>query len=306
MVDVKALRHLVVLCAHRHFGRAAASLGISQPALSKSIQRLEAALGTKLLERTSGDVRPNGVGEEVLRRARTVLGGVNELEREVALMLGLSKGRLDVGIGPAMAESEVVTAIARFVERHPNIHVELRVAHWTQLSEWLLDRQLDLFVADITEAQGDKRFHCTQLPGERLVWFCRGEHELAAKARVTRRDLLRFPIASPRMPRWAQDWIELASTTPQSGNANASRFAGTVECENYSVLKRIVRSSNCVSAALASTISAEIAEGQLVPLSVRSSTLQTQAGIVTLRQRSLSPLAQTLIAEIKSPARQKG
>ena len=60
------LTHLLSVVRHGHFGLAAASLGISQPALSKSIQGLEAALGVKLLDRQRDRVVPTSFGELVM------------------------------------------------------------------------------------------------------------------------------------------------------------------------------------------------------------------------------------------------
>lgn len=70
------LRQLIVFVAiadERHFGHAAARLGLAQPAVSRSIARLEAAIGTRLVERRSGQVGLTPAGEELLPHARTVV-----------------------------------------------------------------------------------------------------------------------------------------------------------------------------------------------------------------------------------------
>lgn len=297
MIDLRELSHLVVLCEHQHFGRAAAALGLSQPALTKSIQRLERALGVRLVDRGKHGVVPTPLGQEVLRRAQPMIADAAELRREIELMRGVSRGPLAVGIGPAMSESRVVEAIARQVQRGTGVNIQVRVDHWTQLSEWLLERKLDLFVADITEAEHDARFTCRPLPREKIVWFCRAQHPLITQRRVTRRDLLKYPLATPRMPGWANDWFAVETARGEKSSP-PDPFANLIECENYAMLKRMVLSSDCVSAALTSTIAPEVAAGTIVPLKVKAPPLTTQAGIVTLRGRTLSPLAEALIEDM--------
>ena len=182
MFETRQLWHLVALDDHRHFGKASRTVGISQSALSKSIQRLEEEVGVRLVDRTRKQVAPTAVGEVVIQRARRILSHVEELKREVNLLLGRDTGALAVGIGPAMAESFASVAIARMAELHPKIHVLVRTDHWAQLSQWLFEGKLDLLVADISELRRDRRVNVIHVPTEQLVWFCRRGHPLASCA----------------------------------------------------------------------------------------------------------------------------
>ena len=296
MIELRELKNLIVLCQHGHFSRAARALGVSQPALTKSIQRLEQSLGARLVDRTRTGIIPTPVGEEVLRRGQPLVADANELVREIDLMRGVCAGPLAIGIGPAMSESPVIDAIAHLIDGRSDVRIQIRVDHWHQLSEWLLDRKIDLFIADITEAKRDDRFDCRPLPRAKLVWFCRAEHPLVKRKRITRRDLLQYPLATPRMPEWASDWfaVGLKSDAP----TGELPFASLIECENYAMLKRLVLGSDCVSAALTPTIAQEVAAGTILPLKVKAPQLTTQAGIVTLTGRTLSPLADALIRDL--------
>ncbi|MEI8352823.1 MAG: LysR family transcriptional regulator [bacterium] len=69
MFDMRRLRHALALAEHRNFARAATALHITQPALSRSIQSLEDALGVHLFDRNPRDVEPTAFGELVLRHA---------------------------------------------------------------------------------------------------------------------------------------------------------------------------------------------------------------------------------------------
>lgn len=302
MTDIRSLQQFLAVARHLHFGRASRELGIGQPALSKSVQRLEKLLGAKLLDRSRKNVSLTPAGQAVARRARRMVADADDLRREVKLLLGGQIGTLSIGVGPAMGESYISAAIARIAQQNPRTRIVVRGDHWRQLATWLFDGQLDLFAADITEVKDDERVDIVQLPPEPFVWFCRQSHPLAANKRVTRRDLLAFPLATPRMPKWAVDWFAEADA---GGSHAIDGSYTTVECESYSVLKRMVLASNCISAALHSTIADELASGALAKLPVNSPSIQTNAGIVRLRDHTISPLADAFVTEVLALAKGK-
>lgn len=297
MIELRELQNLLSLDEHRHFGRAAEAVGLSQPSLTKSIQRLEKQLGTPLFDRSRPLVVPTSVGEAVIAHAKQILSDVSQLERSVQMLCGLEIGSLAVGIGPAMSESYVTQALAKLADEHPHVQIHVRVDHWRQLSEWLLAGDIDLLVADLADAADDNRFSYTPLPAEEFTWFCRSGHPLGCREQVTRSDLVRFPLATPRMPPWAQEWLAEALS---SEDHKSSRSYPTIQCENYSMLKRVVLASNCISVALAVTIRPELAAKQLTALAVDAPTLTTHAGIVQLSHRTVSPLAREFMKHLES------
>ena len=78
------LEHLIAVASQRGFTRAAEVLGVTQPALSRSIQELERLVGLRLFDRLSQGVVPTAAGERLLRHAREVLAGFEALERDAA------------------------------------------------------------------------------------------------------------------------------------------------------------------------------------------------------------------------------
>jgi DNA-binding transcriptional LysR family regulator len=102
------------------------------------------------------------------------------------------------------------------------------------------------------------------------------------------------------MPLWARRWF--AEAADPGAPFDPNRTFSAVECENYAMLKRMVLSSDCISAALLSTITNELGDGLLVTLPIKAPTLQTKAGIVHLRGRSLSPLGESFVDEVTQAA----
>lgn len=305
MFDLRDFQNLLSLEEHRHFGRAATAVGLSQPALTKSIQRLEKQVGDLLFDRSRSRIAPTSIGNEVIARVKVIMLEVAELRRSVDLITGLQIGTVTIGVGPAMSESYVARALAAVTESHPNTQVNLRVDHWKQLCEWLLCNEIDFFVADIAEWIDDDRFECIPLPKQEIVWFCRVGHPLAARSVVTQQDLLGFPLATPRMPIWAVRWFASAKYE-QERLEETKRPMPNIQCESYSMLKRIVMSGDSVSAALSDTVKEEVTGGRLAILPVDAPTLTTHAGIVRLRDRSSAPLAKELIRIIQATAADAG
>lgn len=299
MIELRELQNLLSLDEHRHFGRAAEAIGISQSALSKSLQRLEKVLGVTLIDRSRAGVVPTSIGREVIDRAKHIALGMTELQRSVDLLKGLHVGTLAVGVGPAMAESYVTQALAQIADAHPTVRIQVRVDRWSQLLDWLIDGEIDLVVADIADASADERLECAVLPPQPLVWFCRAGHPLASRSHVTRGDLLDYPLATPRMPPWAVEWF---AAVEEHREGAPLRSLPTIECENYAMLKRIVLASNSISAGLATTLEPELATQQLMLLPVDAPLLTTHAGIVHRRDRTPSPLATEVIHAIESLA----
>ena len=265
VIEIRTLQHFIAVADQLHFGRASRQLGIGQPALSKSVQRLEESLDAKLFDRSRRQVALTPIGQAVASRARRIVAEATELTREVDLLVGAEIGTLQIGIGPAMAESCVADAIARLAQQHPQSHLRAQIDHWVTLTASLRDRQLDLFLADASMMMEGEEYRIVPLPSERLIWFARAGHPLASAPCLTSADLLHYPLVTPRMPDWAVTWFGAADPM---GTSQMDGSYATVECESYSMLKRMVSSSDCVSAAVRTTIADEIESGELAALPV--------------------------------------
>jgi DNA-binding transcriptional LysR family regulator len=122
--DVHSLRLFLAVAEHRHFGRAAKALAMSQPPLSQQIQRLELRLGGKLFERTSRSVRLTALAETILADAQDVLRRFEALERRAEEVVGGVAGWLRVGyVSPAL--DFVAQAIGTLRRAHPRVSISL-------------------------------------------------------------------------------------------------------------------------------------------------------------------------------------
>ena len=94
-MELRQLRHLMAVVEHGSFSRAAEAVHLTQPALSRSIQALEAGVGAPVLERNRGAIQPTDVGQLLLTHARLLDTVTRDLERDIALTQGLELGETD-------------------------------------------------------------------------------------------------------------------------------------------------------------------------------------------------------------------
>ncbi|MCB1226577.1 MAG: LysR family transcriptional regulator [Verrucomicrobiales bacterium] len=116
-----ALQHFLVVAREQNYTRAAEELHLSQPALSRSIQKLEERLGCLLLERKPRRVMLTEAGEVLLTRGKEILQLVEEALAE--LNDAGRRGRIRLGAIPTIAPYYLPAVLGPFAKRHPEIAV---------------------------------------------------------------------------------------------------------------------------------------------------------------------------------------
>lgn len=124
-MDLRALSSFVVVAEELHFGRAAARLHLSQPALSQQIKRLETELGVALLSRDSRNVALTAAGQAFVDRCSAVLGDVSDAIDEVRRIGDGRVGHLRVGYVGSTLYGAVPRAVAAFRATRPSVELSL-------------------------------------------------------------------------------------------------------------------------------------------------------------------------------------
>jgi DNA-binding transcriptional LysR family regulator len=125
------------------FTAAAHSLGVSQPFVSQTIQRLEKRLGVKLMHRTTRGHRLTPEGERFLELARRVLDAVEAAESDWQISDAQVEGLLRVSVPIAFGLDRITPIIPDFLEKHPKLSLEMRL---TDDSESLIDDKIDVVI----------------------------------------------------------------------------------------------------------------------------------------------------------------
>ena len=294
-LDLRQLRHVLALDRYRHFARAAEAVGLTQPALSRSIRTLEDAVGVRLFDRDRARVEPTAVGSRLIELARPLVSQAQSVELELRQIVGLAGGLLRVGAGPYAAEISVGPAVGRLVRRHPDILVDVSVADWPTLHRRLLADQLDVVIAEMTHAKDDDRFVVEPLPEHRAVMYCRSGHPLATLRNVTLEDIGRYPIALTTMPERLLDFLRKidVKVNPDLPEGSATT---EIRVEMPSLAQKIVMESDVLSIAVPRQIEREVALGRLAVLPLDAPWMKTFYGIIRLARRTPSPATKEFLS----------
>jgi DNA-binding transcriptional LysR family regulator len=185
-----------------HFGRAAESLYISQPALSRQIRQLEDEIGTPLLVRNSRKVALTPAGEQLacegarlLAMSRSVLAGTRRA--------GIGDRRLIVRF---MLGTDINPPLRAFAERHPDVDIQFRRLRWWNLTKPILDGDVDAaFVRLPIPSEG---LTLVPLYTEQLCVTLPIDHPLTAKTSVAIADVADEPVLlyAEGTPPWNAFW----------------------------------------------------------------------------------------------------
>jgi len=145
-LTLKHLYYFDALARYEHFGHAAETCSISQPALSVQIAALENLVGAPLVERGARRIRLTALGQDFLKRARSILVGVGELEELVRSSVGPLAGRLRLGIIPTVAPYLLPSIMKSLTARFPALDLEVRETVTKSLIDDLLEAHLDVAV----------------------------------------------------------------------------------------------------------------------------------------------------------------
>lgn len=147
-MEFRDLEYFAVLAEHRHVGRAAEALGLSQPALSLSLRRLEKSLQTKLVKRTPKGVELTQVGAAFLARVSRLRLARDEVTREVADLSQGRAGDLRIGVSPGTGENLVAAAGNVLLRAAPGATFKITVSPTNLLVSRLRDGELDFIVGN--------------------------------------------------------------------------------------------------------------------------------------------------------------
>jgi LysR family hydrogen peroxide-inducible transcriptional activator len=146
MVSLRQLRYLESLAETRHFGHAAEACAVSQPALSMQIKELEDELQVSLVERRKSGIELTEPGEEIARRARTILASVRDLLDYAKHQEGVLSGVLKLGAIPSIAPYLLPKALPELQRRFPELSLQLRETVTENLVRELVTGDLDLIL----------------------------------------------------------------------------------------------------------------------------------------------------------------
>ncbi len=283
-MDFQKLKHLLAVVEHGTFSRAADKVNLSQPALSRSIQALEAELGLPLLDRGTRQVRLTPYGACVAKRARRMRYEEAELRRELKTLAGGESGTLSIGLSPTPASLLLTPFLAHMAARHPQVRVAAELGTTATLLDLLRAERIDAMVCDARMLYGAADIETRPLAPLRAGMVCRKDHPILAHRRPTIDHIRQYPVASSTLsPEVA---LRLAETL---GPAGAPEQMVSVRCESLAPLVHLALATDTLLLGVICVTRQEQQAGDLVEVPLPADP-QRQGHYVLARLAGRSPL----------------
>lgn len=189
-MDLTQLTHFLKVAEHHGFTRAAEALVMSQPALSRSIARLEEELGQPLFERRSRSVELTDAGRLLESRARQILSLVDDTIAEISD--DGATGRLRVGAIPTIAPFLLPDLLRQFATEHPRCQLAVQEETTDRLVHQVQQGEVDVALLALPIAA--KYLEIRPLFHEELFLVLSPENELNQRKKITLSDVQSHPF----------------------------------------------------------------------------------------------------------------
>lgn len=277
---LQSLRHLLAVADYGSLSRAAEELGITQPALSRSIALLEANHGLKIFERTKVGMALTVAGQLIVEETRLLVRDADSLARSMQMHGRGEYGRVAIGVTPILA-SILLPTIGKNLTRTSPMARTLAVIDDAErlVRDVILDRIEIAFCPEWFVGEREELLleHIGTFESAIVV---RHGHPLASQGRVTREDLARFPTACT---------VAAASRADQ-------QMSGDFVCDNHNILREIALETDAVMISGLMVTADDLRDGRLIRLVVEDLP-QTRSNVVAVRRRAtaVSPLAKRIV-----------
>ena len=193
-MDVKLLEAFRAVVDTMSMTAAAQTMGITQPAVSSQIAKLEETVGFSLFERAGGRLKPTPEGMLFYAEASRVLGEVDRLTTTTAQIREGQSGRLVIASHPSAAISLLPPLVAEFLRERPGVSVRLISRHSDVVSQLLPSESFDIGIAELPIDETDVSVVKYQM---RCVAILPPRHPLTSRKVVTPKLLAEYPMVMP-------------------------------------------------------------------------------------------------------------
>ena len=281
-IDFLGLQAFVSIAERGSFQRAAAHLNLSQTALSHRIRKLEDDLGAQLFTRTTREVTLTRTGTDLLPKARRAIDEIAVSLSEIREASQPEQALLSLGCLPTIATNHLPALIQRFQSKHPDVRVRIYDNSATEIGELVSSGVAEFGLTIVAANSWD--LHIQTLLKEHFLLACREDHPLARASEIDWDDLVDMP---------------LIRVSPQTGNRQLIDDALGARREMLKWRYEVQHTATAVSlveAGVGATIIPRLAlnlhlSPTLRGIALRNPSLSRSLGIISKRDRPLSPLA---------------
>ena len=290
-MELHALRVFLTVANERSFSRAAERLRRTQPAISLAIQRLEQALGEKLIDRSAKDLLLTDAGRIVLDYARRFENLQGDLENALAELRDNSAGRLSIGANES-STLYLLDHIERYRQRFPKVRVQIRRSLSSKIPAELIDGELELGI--LTYDPEDDRLVSRVIYTDHLAFVTSPKHRLAACSEVSITEL------------GSETFIAHNVVSPYRGvvirafQSHKVPLKMDVEMPTVEAIRKMVERNEGVAFLPRMCVEEELRHGLLCEVKVKELEVERKIRLVYPAKRALSHAAQAFLDVVGS------
>ena len=293
-MDLRDLAYFETIAELGHLGRAAERLGRSQPALTKSIQRLEESLGARLFQRDGRRIRLTPAGELMLQRARQLRQDIEETRREVRDFASGVVGNIRLGCAATMAEYLLPRLTEDLLERAPAITMSLVLGQDDVPREALRSGRLDMAIC--SRIVDDPQLSSEPLLQDQVVVVASRDHPIF-DGPVVMADLCRYRWVLPATGVSSRRWMDATFQAHQLPMPQVQ-----IETNAIPMLPNLIARTRLLSFIAREALAGGHGMDQLREVQLAETTLTRTIGLAVREGAYLSPAAQLLRGMLREHA----
>jgi DNA-binding transcriptional LysR family regulator len=278
--------------------KAAMLLNTTQPAVSRSIGELERTVGVRLLDRGPQGVEPTNYGRVLLDGGAAVFDDLRQTLKSIEFLADPTAGEVRIGCNPFLAASFVSAVVDRLSRRYPRIVFHLVTAYVETLHRELRERNVDLLITRRSGPVADERLGYEFLFDNSYVVAAGVQSPWVRRRRIELAELVNelWVLPPPEST--------LGSVAMEAFRASGLDYPRTtVVTEPAEVRISLLATGRFLSIFPASVLRFSTMRTELKVLPVKQAFARVPVGIVTLKNRTLSPLAQLFIDTAREVAK---
>jgi DNA-binding transcriptional LysR family regulator len=292
-LELRLLRHFMVVVDVGCVSKASEQLHITQPALTRNIKNLEESLSAVLLQRLPRGVVPTEAGQALYRYAHLILNEAKRAARDVRAIASGHQGQVHIGFAAMFAGSLAERFTVALADACPAVRLRITEGYFEELVVELGHGKLDAMLCNFPPDAVPAGLQFEPLLTIRSNFVVGRNHPLASRAGVNAQDLCSAQWALVRRPHVA-DFLD--SFFASQG---FPAMSGSVETNSLTALKALVLSGRYVSLLAEAWVGEETRRGDIVALPVAGAPLQRQAGLITRSGAEQRPALERAVAVMR-------
>lgn len=287
-LQLRMLRAITTIDEQQSLLKASGALGITQPALTRTLREVERILGGQIFERHSRGVSLTSFGSVAANAARRILTEVDRLDAELDHYEAGKTNVVSIGAMAPAAVGVLPGYFAHLRDEAPDMHIAVRQGTMEELMVMLENGEISLLIGRLYPTD---RFDQEEIYFERVSILARAQHPIFTVGEISNQTLSQFPFVLPAMSHQVEDEFEHLLT--ENG------FKLEVKSAPLTFVRELLHTSDCLTISPLQSMGGDIARGSIGVVPIDLPGPPRPAGIMLSRDRGLNKHEQAVLALLR-------